>query len=497
MEFCSTRARPRSSHIRRGKAGSYTIPDSVTSIGDDAFLYCNSLTSVTIGTNVTSIGDDAFFDCVSLTSVTIPNSVTSIGDGAFDLCTSLTNVTIPNNVTNIGKWAFDNCTSLTRVTIGTNVTSIGIQAFYECYSLRSITIPNSVTYIGSYVFFLCTSLKGVYFNGNAPSLGSSVFCGDYYATVYYLPGTTGWGTTFGGLPTAPNPPVPYSYIINDDGTITITGYTGSGGAVTIQSTIYGLPVTSIDDEAFAGTSLTCVTILNNVTFIGDNAFFLCTSLTNVTFGTNVTFIGDSAFADCTSLSSVNFQGNAPSVDLTVFSGDNNATVYYLPGTTGWGTTFGGCPTASYPLVPYTYTINNNGTITITGYTGSGGAVTIPSTTFGLPVTSIGTWAFAHTSLTSVTIPDSVTSIGDGVFDLCTSLTNVTIPNNVTNIGKWAFDNCTSLTRVTIGTNVTSIGIQAFYECYQPDQRHDPQQRHQHRAMGVRQLHQPDRCLFPR
>ena len=100
---------------------------------------------------------------------------------------------------------------------------------------------------------------------------------------------------------------------------------------------------------------------------------------------------------------------------------------------------------------YTYT-TNNGTITITGYTGPGGAVTIPSTINGLPVTSIGDWAFDDcTSLTSVTIPNSVTSIGDEAFADCTSLTSVTIPNSVTSIGDGAFSGCTSLTAITVDT----------------------------------------------
>src|SRR5215475_2218309 len=112
---------------------------------------------------------------------------------------------------------------------------------------------------------------------------------------------------------------------------------------------------------------------------------------------------------------------------------------------------------------FTYT-NNNGTITITGYTGAGGAVNIPANIIGLPVTAIGDWAFYSTSLTSVDIPSSITSIGDYAFDSCFSLTSVTIPDSVTNLGVYAFPWCYSLTNLTIGNSVTAIGYWAFYEC---------------------------------
>lgn len=102
----------------------------------------------------------------------------------------------------------------------------------------------------------------------------------------------------------------------------------------------------------------------------------------------------------------------------------------------------------------------DGTIAISGYTGPGGNVTIPSTCWinGLPVTIIGTSAFdSCQSLTSVTIPSSITNIWNSAFSDCFNLTNVTIPNSVTSIGDSAFYNCASLNSVIIPNNLTSIG----------------------------------------
>ena len=120
------------------------IPDNVTSIGDYAFFYYISLTSVTIGNGVTSIGDDAFYGCSGLTSVTIPDSVTSIGWYAFQGCTGLTSVVIGDSVTSIGDEAFQGCTGLTSVVIGDSVTSIGDEAFDDCTGLTSVTFEGTV-----------------------------------------------------------------------------------------------------------------------------------------------------------------------------------------------------------------------------------------------------------------------------------------------------------------------------------------------------------------
>ena len=105
--------------------------------------------SVVIPEDVTSIGDNAFERCNSITSITIPDSVTSIGEGAFFNCRSLRSVTIPNSVTNIGGHAFSNCNFLRSITIPDGVTSIGCDAFCDCFSLRSFSIPKHIANVGS------------------------------------------------------------------------------------------------------------------------------------------------------------------------------------------------------------------------------------------------------------------------------------------------------------------------------------------------------------
>jgi hypothetical protein len=182
------------------------MPNSLTNIRSSAFYNCISLTNVTIGSGVTTIGSHAFAYS-RVTSVTIPKSVTKIGANAFDSCTQLTNVIIGTGVTNIAIATFANCFGLISVTIPNNVTTIGDSAFANCQRLASVTVPNSVTNIGRYAFQSCYGLNASYFQGNAPlvngmagSADTSVFFGES-GTAYYLPGTTGWGSTFGGWPT--------------------------------------------------------------------------------------------------------------------------------------------------------------------------------------------------------------------------------------------------------------------------------------------------------
>ena len=127
---------------------------TVVKIGQYAFSFSHII-SVTIPNSVTSIEDNAFWDCSTLKYITIPNSVTSIGDQAFSECSSLTSATLSNGLQSIVDRVFNECSSLESITIPNSVTSIGYRAFYECSSLKTVTIPNSVTSIGQQAFNGC------------------------------------------------------------------------------------------------------------------------------------------------------------------------------------------------------------------------------------------------------------------------------------------------------------------------------------------------------
>uniref|UniRef100_UPI003FF104AD leucine-rich repeat protein n=1 Tax=Faecalibacterium sp. TaxID=1971605 RepID=UPI003FF104AD len=157
-----------------------TIPQSVTSIGDSAFGECSSLETLSLGENIKTIGDSAFYHCINLgkddlTSVTIPQSVTSIGKDAFRFCNNMKSLTINGAIESMGARAFAGCISLKTLSLGENIKRIGHFAFADCSSLTNVTIPQSVTSIGNYAFRYCTLLKNVTIPEKVTTIGLGTF----------------------------------------------------------------------------------------------------------------------------------------------------------------------------------------------------------------------------------------------------------------------------------------------------------------------------------
>ena len=244
-------------HYYSDYSGDVVIPSSVshdgktypvTAIGNYAFDYCGSLTSVTIPNSVTAIGHMAFYSCYELTSVVIGNSVTAIGSCAFQECSRLTSVNIPNSVKTIGFGAFESCINLTSVTLGNAVTSIGRSAFYGCNNLSDINFPKSLTNLSSDTF-----ARTAWYD-NQPD-----------------------GLVYAGL-------VAYQY----------KGEMPVGTSITLDDC-----TVAIADGAFSGCAgLSDIFIPNTVIGIGSWAFGRCTNLTNIVIPNSVTTIGEGAFNGC-------------------------------------------------------------------------------------------------------------------------------------------------------------------------------------------------------
>ena len=287
---------------------------TTTSIGNNAFTGCTSLTSVTIGNGVKSIGIGAFGDCDSLTSITIPDSVTSIGNEAFAYCSNLKSITIPDSVATLGKETFYGCEGLTSITIPDSVTSIGNYTFRDCSGLTSVTIGSGVESIGDGAFRYCSSLTSITIPDSVATLGKETFsdCEGLKSV------TIGSGVTSMG----------YAAFENCSGLTSVTigsGATSMGYAAFKNCS--GLPsitipdsVTSIGDNAFQDcTSLKSVTIESGVTSIGNSAFLCCSGLTSITIPDSVTSIGNYAFSGCSSLTSITIPDSVTSIRNNAFS----------------------------------------------------------------------------------------------------------------------------------------------------------------------------------
>ncbi len=372
-----------------------TSPTTVDTKPDEEYLYTISKGEATItgiqpaltlnstivipstlgGFPVTSIGPRVFHACEKLTAVTIPDSVTTIAEQAFFSCGNLASVTMGNRVTSIGMEAFSRCNNLTAITIPNSVTSIGECAFCHCEKLSTITIPDSVTSIGKSAF-----ANTGYESDNLNWENDVLYMGNHLITARNLTGayTVKTGTK----------------IIADGAFNQCKSLT----AVTIPDS-----VTHIGREMLSDCSnLVSVTIGDGVKTIGDYAFFGCSGLTSVAMGNRVTNIGNSAFFGCSSLTSITIPNSMTSMKGNVV--------------------FGSCSSLTSIIVDENHT----------AYSVQDGVL------------------FNKDKTTLLCYPAGKTN------------TAYTVPNGVTRIEQSAFLNCEDLISVTIPDSVTSIGVQAFY-----------------------------------
>ena len=441
---------------------SVTIPDSVTSIDDWTFSSCTSLTSIEVSGNNKnySSADGVLFNKDKSELITypagktdseyvIPNSVTSIGRYAFSGCKSLTSITIPDSVTSIGDYAFCSCENLTSITIPGSVTSIGNYAFERCESLTSVIIPDSVTSIGSSAFFDCVSLKSIEVSGNNKnysSLDGVLFNKDKTELITYPAGKTD-----------------SEYVIPNS--VTSIGYSAFENCTSLTSVTIPDSVTSIGYGVFQGcTSLTSVTIPNSVTSIDSSAFSSCTSLIGITIPNSVTSIGDSAFYNTAYYNDESNWDNG----VLYISDCLIDTNYNFDSTTDYIIKDGTRIIADYALSHCdnltSVTIPNS--VTSIGDSAFSDCTSLKSVTIGNSVTSIGSSAFYNTayyndksnwnngvlyisdcligingdfdSTTDYIIKDGTRFIADSVFSNCDNLISVTIPNSVKSLGDNAF-----------------------------------------------------------
>jgi len=464
-----------------GSGGDVVIPSAIPDVG-----------------TVTAIGESAFSQCDSLTGVTIPDSVTYIGNNAFYYCHGLTKVTIPKSVTYIENFAFDACFGLSSACFQGNAPAYcGEYPFYVASSDFTIYYPptasgwSTPTWDGypaePYGLADGGSLEvtiapdkavsagarwqvdgGVWQNSGATVSGLTQ--GSH--TVAFSP-VSGWiapstQTTIitfdvSGTITATYMLVPKFYYSTNGTNLTVTGYSGPGGAVVIPSKVTGVgTVTSIGDNAFYYcTSLADVVIPDTVTNIGINAFGQCAILTNVTIPDSVISIGQNAFQYCSRLADARIPTNLPNIATNTFYLCINLASVSIPNsvTNISFQAFSGC----FSL----------GSVTIPGSVLSIGADAFNSCGSGMltnlviseGVRSIGNGAFYASELIGcLTVPNSVVNLGDDVFGCCDSLTNVTLSTNLTSIKKYTFADCAKLTHIDIPRSVTNIDSYAFQCC---------------------------------
>lgn len=438
------------------------VPEGVTHLNAKAFQTCKTLLSVSLPSTLQEIGDSAFVGCSSLKEITIPDKVTKIGDSAFNGCTSLTNVKFgtDSQLNWIGAKAFMGCSKLSTFTFPAKLKDIDSSAFAACSSLTTLSIPPNVSKIGAGAFYECDKLTNI----TLPFIGESATSETHNNFDYIF--------SFS---------VPDSLI-----SVTITG------------------ITKIPDKAFEGCdSITQITFSQSITEIGYNAFYGCKKLTSFFIPDTVTTIGNDAFYNCSALTSITIPSSVNSLSKGIFAGCNSLSSISLPfigqnadgtGATNFGYIFASSYKSDNNDVPVSLkNVIITGGNTVAAYAFSG-CENITSLTLPNGISSIGDYAFSGCgNLSTILLPSALKNIGSNTFADCKKLnytihengiylgnstneyvllagivdntvTNFSIPSTTKIIYSLAFSSCSKLISVTVPNSVTQIGFSAFSGC---------------------------------
>ena len=475
--------------------------DSVNFVIENGVLkkYNGWQTFVEIPDTVTSIGDEAFKNNTSMVSVSIPDSVKSIGDSAFYGCTSLLGVVIPDSVENTGRCAFQKCSKLASAYLPVNekLTVINTGTFYECMSLKEIIVPDNIVKIEFDAFYNCRNLKNIDLSKNLITVGYNVFGNCKSISKIEIPkslknfdSTWGSGTNtkygvFGGCSNLKTVKfeegstiVCPALFMGCDGieeielpdTITKIGNSAFKSCKNLNKVIISESVTEIDNQAFAECSgLIDVEMQEGINKICSRAFYKCGKITSINIPDSVETIEFEAFYQCDKLENIKLSENLTIVGYGVFGDCISIGKIEIPRTlkgfnTSWGSStntsygvFGGCSNLK------TVKFEEGSTVVCAAlFMGCDGIekIELPNT-----ITEIGDSSFRNCkNLVKITMNNGIDILEDFVFKGCSSLTTIDIPNTVKAIGSSSFQGCTSLTEVHLSDILKEIPASTFSGC---------------------------------
>ena len=475
--------------------------DSVNFVIENGVLkkYNGWQTFVEIPDTVTSIGDEAFKNNTSMVSVSIPDSVKSIGDSAFYGCTSLLGVVIPDSVEKTGRCAFQKCSKLASAYLPVNekLTVINTGTFYECMSLKEIIVPDNIVKIEFDAFYNCRNLKNIDLSKNLITVGYNVFGNCKSISKIEIPkslknfdSTWGSGTNtkygvFGGCSNLKTVKfeegstiVCPALFMGCDGieeielpdTITKIGNSAFKSCKNLNKVIISESVTEIDNQAFAECSgLIDVEMQEGINKICSRAFYKCGKITSINIPDSVETIEFEAFYQCDKLENIKLSENLTIVGYGVFGDCISIGKIEIPRTlkgfnTSWGSStntsygvFGGCSNLK------TVKFEEGSTVVCAAlFMGCDGIekIELPNT-----ITEIGDSSFRNCkNLVKITMNNGIDILEDFVFKGCSSLTTIDIPNTVKAIGSSSFQGCTSLTEVHLSDILKEIPASTFSGC---------------------------------